>query len=272
MCTAPEIHGSEIHLDFPSVGATENLMLASVCAEGRCVITNAAREPEIVDLQNFLCRMGAKVSGAGTDTIVVEGVRRLYGVEYTIMADRIVAGTYLACCGATGGNVVLRDVCANDMRSTVSCLASMGAELRCEKNIIEMKSSGRLKSFGTIRTMPYPGFPTDMQSPFLALGCTAKGTGIVKETIFENRFRNAEELIRMGADIRLDGNSAIVVGVEKLHGANVCARELRGGASLVTAALGAEGVTVVNNIEYIDRGYESLEKKLSMCGLRIKRT
>ena len=271
ICKADKLRGAKIHLDFPSVGATENIMLAAVAAKGTTYITNAAREPEIVDLQNFLCRMGAKVEGGGTGTVKIEGVDRLYGIDYTIMPDRIAAGTYLACCGAAGGKILLKDVCTGDMTSIISTLETMGAKIRQDKSSIFMTAPKRLKSFGTIRTMPYPGFPTDMQSPFLALGCCASGTGVVVETIFENRFRNAEELVRMGADIRIDGKTAIIVGVKQLHGAKVCACELRGGASLVIAALGAEGITLITDVEYIDRGYEDFEDNLGLCGAKIVR-
>lgn len=271
ICKANKLHGAKIHLDFPSVGATENIMLAAVGAKGVTTITNAAREPEIVDLQNFLCRMGASVNGAGTDTIVIDGGKRLYGIDYTIMPDRIAAGTYLACCGAAGGSIFLKNVCTSDMTSMLCVLDTMGAKLKQEKNTIFMTVPRGLKSFGTVRTMPYPGFPTDIQSPFLALSCLAEGTSVIVETIFENRFRNAEELVRMGADIRVDGKTAVVIGTKRLHGARVCACELRGGASLVTAALGAEGTTIVTNVEYIDRGYENFEKNLTSCGANIKR-
>lgn len=271
VCEAENLHGGNIHLDFPSVGATENVMLAAVAAKGTTTITNAAREPEIVDLQNFLCRMGANVSGAGTSTVCIEGGGKLYGVEYTVMPDRIAAGTYLACCGTAGGKIHLKNVSTDDMTSILSVLKDMGANIRIEKNSIYMSAPRRLRSFGTIRTMPYPGFPTDMQSPFLALACNAQGTSVIIETIFENRFRNAEELVRMGADIRVDGKTAVVVGVKRLHGANVCSCELRGGASLVVAALGAEGISLISNVEYIDRGYESFEKNLTLCGAKIAR-
>ncbi len=271
ICKARRLRGAKIHLDFPSVGATENIMLAAVAAAGTTIITNAAREPEIVDLQNFLCRMGACVKGAGTDTVVIEGGRRLYGVDYTIMPDRIAAGTYLACCGAAGGSMFLKNVCTGDMTAMLCVLGSMGAKLKQEKNSLFISVPKRLKSFGTVRTMPYPGFPTDIQSPFLALACLSSGTSVIVENIFENRFRNAEELVRMGADIRVDGKTAVVIGTNRLHGARVCACELRGGASLVTAALGAEGTTIVTNVEYIDRGYENFEKNLTACGACIKR-
>ncbi len=271
VCKAPKLKGARIHLDFPSVGATENIMLAAVSAKGTTIITNAAREPEIVDLQNFLCRMGVKVEGGGTSTVRIDGCERCYGVDYTIMPDRIAAGTYLTCCGTAGGNVLLKDVVPTHMTSMISILENMGAKIRHDKNSIYMTAPKKLKSFGTIRTMPYPGFPTDIQSPFLSLACSAQGTGVMVETIFENRFRNAEELVRMGADIRVDGKTAVVVGVKQLHGARVCACELRGGASLVTAALGAEGITLISDVEYIDRGYEELEKNLSLCGANIVR-
>ncbi len=271
VCKADKLHGAKIHLDFPSVGATENIMLAAVSAKGTTYITNAAREPEIVDLQNFLCRMGAKVHGAGTGTIKIEGVDKLYTVDYTIMSDRIAAGTYLACCASAGGKIVLRNVCTDDMISIISTLESMGVKIRSDGKSLYMTAPKRLRSFGTIRTMPYPGFPTDIQSPFLALACSASGTGVIVENIFENRFRNAEELVRMGADIRLDGKTAVVVGVRQLHGAKVCASELRGGASLVVAAMGAEGVSLITDVEYIDRGYENFEKNLSQCGAHIIR-
>lgn len=271
ICRADSLKGAKVHLDFPSVGATENIMLAAVKAKGSTVITNAAREPEIVDLQRFLCRMGANVKGAGTSTICIEGGETLYGIDYTIMPDRIAAGTYLACCGTTGGKINLKNVNSQDMISIIDLLERMGAKIKYTKNNIYMSSPKRLKSPGTIRTMPYPGFPTDMQSPFLAMACTASGATVVVETIFENRFRNAEELLRMGADVRVDGKSCVVIGVKRLHGASVCAGELRGGASLVVAGLGAEGITQVSNIGYIDRGYEDFDKNLSACGAHIVR-
>ncbi len=271
ICKADNLRGGRIHLDFPSVGATENIMLTAVAAKGTTVITNAAREPEIVDLQNFLCRMGAKVTGAGTSTVSIEGKSKLYGIEYSVMPDRIVAGTYLTCCGTAGGKMLLKGINTGDMTSILSVLGDMGAKIKQEKNSVFINVSKRLNSLGTLRTLPYPGFPTDMQSPFLALACTAKGTSVIVETIFENRFRNAEELLRMGADIRVDGKTAVVVGVKRLQGANVCACELRGGASLVVAALGADGITFVSDIEYIDRGYESFDKNLALCGAKIAR-
>lgn len=270
-CNAEKIKGADIHLDFPSVGATENIMLASSMADGITTITNAAREPEILDLQNFLNRMGAKISGAGTDVIRIDGVKHLYGVDHTIMPDRIVAGTYLACAAATSGKISLKNVCPADMISTLNILKDMGVKLNVHGDEILASAPKKLKSIPTIQTMPYPGFPTDIQSPFMTLCSIAKGTSIIKENIFENRFQNVEELVRMGANIKVDGRCAVIVGVERLSGANVVARELRGGASLVVAGLSAVGTTCIDNVEYIDRGYENIEKYLSSCGADIKR-
>ncbi len=270
-CQAEKLVGGDIHLDFPSVGATENIMLASCMAEGITTITNAAREPEIVDLQNFLNRMGAKVSGAGESIIRIEGVKKLYGVEHTIMPDRIAAATYLMCGAATGGRLVLKNVNPNDMTAILNILKEMGVEIYSSKNSIFAAAPKRLRAVHSIQTMPYPGFPTDIQSPFLALCTLAKGTGMITETIFENRFQNVEELNRMGANIKVNGRTAVVIGVDKLCGANVVAKELRGGASLVVAGLAAEGVTSISNIEYIDRGYEKIEKVLCDCGANIAR-
>lgn len=271
ICKAESLKGGNIHLDFPSVGATENTILAALSAEGKTVITNAAREPEIVDLERFLLSMGADISGAGSSSITVIGKKRLHGCEHYVMPDRIAAGTYLTCCGIAGGEIYLTNACPSDMMSVTSKLSDMGARIISDGSSIYMSRGERLKSFGAIRTMPYPGFPTDMQSLFTALACVCNGTSIVNESIFENRFQNAEELIRMGADIHTDGKTAVIVGTEKLHGATVHARELRGGASLVSAALGAEGKTAVINTEYIDRGYEQIEQQLLKCGAHIER-
>lgn len=270
-CASNGIHGANIHLDFPSVGATENIMLAAVMSDGVTTVSNAAREPEIVDLQNFLNSMGAKITGAGGSVIRIEGVDKLHGSEYTIMPDRIVAATYLAAAAITGGEILLKRVNPRDMGAMLHVLREMGLEIKAGKNTIFLKSRGKLKNVHTVRTMPYPGFPTDIQSPFMALACLAEGTGVFVETIFENRFQHVDELVRMGADIKVEGRSAVVRGVEKLQGANVVARELRGGAALVVAALAAEGQTIISGTEYIDRGYESIEKYLNSCGADIKR-
>ena len=270
-CRADKLEGADIHLDFPSVGATENVMLAAVFAEGVTTVSNAAREPEIKDLQEFLNKMGARVRGAGSSTIRIEGVRQLFGVEYSVMPDRIAAATYLACGAITGGRIRLRDVNPADMTAVLTAFREMGVEFFTEKNSIFAKGPKRLTAAHRVRTMPYPGFPTDFQSPFMALCTVSRGTSVITETIFENRFQNAEELNRMGANIRIDGRTAVIIGVDSLSGANVFARELRGGASLIIAGLAANGVTNISNIEYIDRGYENIDENLRMCGANIQR-
>lgn len=271
-CKAEKLHGENIHLDFPSVGATENIMLAACVAEGTTVITNAAREPEIVDLENFLNKMGAKISGAGSDVIRIDGVRRLYGVEHTIIPDRIAGATYLLAAAITGGDIILRNTNPQHMGAITNALKEMGCKIYSEKNRVILSVAGRrLRSAGKLQTMPYPGFPTDIQSPFMALSSVSEGTGIFVENIFENRYQHIEELVRMGADIRVDARVAVVCGVERLSGAKVIAKELRGGAALVLAGLAAEGITEVENIKYIDRGYEEIEKYLGICGADIRR-
>ncbi len=271
-CKAEKTHGENIHLDFPSVGATENIMLAACMAEGTTVITNAAREPEIVDLESFLNRMGAKISGAGSDVIRIDGVKKLYGVEHTIISDRIAGATYLIAGAITGGSIILRNTIPSHMGAMISALKDMGCRIYSEKTRVILTSPKEgLKSAGKLVTMPYPGFPTDIQSPFMALHTVSEGTGIFVENIFENRYQHVEELNRMGADIRVDGRVAVVCGVPALSGAKVVAKELRGGAALVLAGLRAQGVTEVDNVKYIDRGYEEIEKYLSICGANIKR-
>ncbi len=271
-CRMEKPHGEKIHLDFPSVGATENIMLAACMIDGETVITNAAREPEIVDLENFLNKMGAKISGAGSDVIKIVGVKKLYGVEHTIIPDRIAGATYLLAGAITGGNVILRNANPNHMGAMISTLGEMGCRIYSEKSrVILTTPSLRLKAASKLVTMPYPGFPTDIQSPFMALSSVCEGTGIFVENIFENRFQHVEELARMGADIKVDGRVAVVLGVPKLSGAKVVAKELRGGAALVIAGLSAEGITEIDNVKYIDRGYEDIEKYLSICGANIRR-
>lgn len=270
-CTCDKLKGTDIHLDFPSVGATENIMLAAVKADGTTTITNAAREPEIIDLARFLVKMGAKIKGAGSSVIVIEGVKKLNAVEYTIMPDRIVAQTYLIAALITGGEILLKNAIASDMNSGIALLDEMGAKIRSEGRSIYLKSSGRIKNVHVIKTMPYPGFPTDIQSPFMALASVADGTGVFVENMFENRFRHVEELVRMGADIKVEGRSAVVRGIERFSGANVEAYELRGGAALVLAGLNAEGRTVVSGVDFIDRGYQYIERNLAQCGAKIKR-
>ncbi len=271
-CKADKLKGDNIHLDFPSVGATENIMLAACMADGITTVTNAAREPEIVDLEMFLNRMGAKISGSGSNVIRIEGVKKLYGVEHQIIPDRIVAATYLSCAAATRGSVILKHVNPNHMNAMIAVLKEMGCKVYTEKSRIILSSPvDKLKAVKRIVTMPYPGFPTDIQSPFMALSSIADGTSVFVENIFENRFQHVEELIRMGADIKVDGRIAVVQGVDNLGGATVRAKELRGGAALVIAALAADGVTTVEDIKYIDRGYECMEKYLSSLGANIQR-
>ena len=271
ICKAKELKGTDIHLDFPSVGATENIMLASVCAEGMTTISNAAREPEITDLAKFLNSMGAKITGAGSSFITIKGVKKLSGSEYKIMPDRIVAATYLAAAAVTDGEIFLTEADPSSMGAMLHVLREMGARINVGSDTIHLKSRGRLKNIHILRTMPYPGFPTDIQSPFMAMSATARGTAVYVENIFENRFRHVDELVRMGADIKVEGRSAVVSGVKSLYGTNLVARELRGGAELVIAALGAEGKSEISGVEYIDRGYEEIEKRLAECNACIDR-
>ncbi len=270
-CSCDKLTGAQIHLGFPSVGATENIMLAATLAEGETVITNAAKEPEIEDLQTILNRMGARVRGAGTDCICIEGVAKLHGAEHRVMPDRIVAATYMACSAVAGGMLELTDVCPGHMEAVLSVARSYGADLRIEENRIVHTAPKRLNAVKMIRTMPHPGFPTDAQAPVMAALCLAQGTGIMTETIFENRFKHVTELARMGADITVEGRIAVVRGVEHLTGANVCAMELRGGAALVVAALGAQGITRIGKIGYIERGYENITGVLAGVGAKIRK-
>lgn len=270
-CECKKLKGCDIHLDFPSVGATENIMLAAVKAEGTTVITNAAREPEIYDLACFLNLMGAKVRGAGSSVITIDGVDKLHGAEYRIMPDRIVAQTYLIAAMITGGEIHLCEAKAVHMKAVLSVLSEMGAKILHDDNSVTIKSGNKINSVHILKTMPYPGFPTDIQSPFMTLSTLADGTSVFVENIFENRYRHVDELIRMGADIKVEGRSAVVRGVKRLYGANVEASELRGGAALVLAGLAADGKTTVGGVEFIDRGYESFESCLSNCGAKIRR-
>ena len=261
ICDAEKIKGEKIDLDFPSVGATENAILASVLAEGTTTITNAAREPEIIDLQNFLNKMGAKIIGAGTNEIQITGVKKLKDISYNIMPDRIETGTFLCLAVATKGNLILENTNAEHITPVITKLQEADCKIEIEKNKIKINSNKKIKALD-IKTMPYPGFPTDMQSIFAAMLTTAKGTSIIVENIFENRFKYTQELNKMGAKITVEGKSAIIRGVRKIYGANVKATDLRGGAALVLAGLSAKGVTKVDDIEYILRGYENFDKKL----------
>lgn len=269
-CKCDTIESTEIQLDFPSVGATENLILASVLGTHEVVIKNAAMEPEIIDLACFLNRMGAKVMGAGTNIIKIRGVRDLKEVSYTIMPDRIEAGTLLLATAMTGGEIRLDKVCPEHISPILHKLQECGCKIETVKNTIFLKSNGKL--IGTeIKTMPYPGFPTDLQPLFTTLLTVCKGTSIVTENIFENRYKFAQELKRMGAKINIEGKTAIIKGVRRLHGANVESTDLRGGASLLIAGISARGTTKIKKVEYILRGYDNLDKKLNLLGANITR-
>ena len=267
-CSCDKIIGTEIHLDFPSVGATENLILASVLAEGQTVITNAAMEPEIADLQEFLNKMGAKVEGAGTNIVRIKGVKNLREASYTVMPDRIEAGTFLCAGAITGGNIQIENVVSSHIFPVISKLEESGCKIDIREDNIEIMAPKRLLAT-EIKTTPYPGFPTDMQSIFGASMAVAKGTSMIVENIFENRFKYVNELIRMGAKINIEGRMALIKGVKRLSGTEVFSSDLRGGAALVIAGLVAKGKTKINNIEYILRGYENFDKKLSSLGARI---
>lgn len=271
-CSCPQgLNGAKINLSFPSVGATENIMLAAVLAKGDTVINNAAREPEICDLAQFLNSCGAKINGCGTGSIHISGVEKLHGCEYTVMPDRIAAATLMGAAAATGGELNLIGARACDLQSVIPVFEQMGCTVYSGKSNIYINCKKPLRAVGTVRTMPYPGFPTDAQAIVMAVLAKAKGTSVIVENIFENRYRHVDELVRMGADIRAEGKAAIIQGVKNLYGANVRATDLRGGAALVIAAMGAEGETTLTNIRLIDRGYESIEKTMNSIGANIKR-
>ena len=264
------LKGARIVMDLVTVTGTENLMMAATLAEGTTVIENAAREPEVVDLANCLIAMGAKIEGAGTDRIRIEGVAKLHGASHSVMPDRIESGTYLAAAAATRGRVKLTGAAPDTLDSTLGKLREAGAKIDCTADTITLEMSNRPASVG-LRTAPYPGFATDMQAQFMALDTVARGTSVITENIFENRFMHALELQRLGADIAIQGNTAVVRGVDRLQGATVMATDLRASASLVIAGLVAEGETVIDRIYHLDRGYESLEQKLSALGARVRR-
>jgi len=269
---AGKLVGADIHLDLPSVGATENLMMAAVLAEGFTTIRNAAKEPEIVDLQNFLNSMGARVKGAGTDTVKIEGVPpgSLKAAVHTVIPDRIEAGTHMVASAITGGEVTVTNVIPEHMEPLLAKLREAGVLIIVGDDWVKVRGPGRIRAVD-IKTMPYPGFPTDMQPQMMALLSLAEGTSVISETIFENRFKHVGELRRMGADIKVEGQSAIIKGVARLSGAHVEASDLRAGAALVLAALAAENGTVLENVEHIDRGYERLELKYNALGASIMR-
>ncbi len=265
------LKGAHIFMDMVTVGGTENLMMAAALADGVTLLENAAREPEIVDLGNCLNAMGAKVSGIGTNTLRIEGVERLHGCEYAVMPDRIEAGTYLVAAAATGGSIKVLDVQPEYLDSVISKLEEAGAEIEVGPDWVSLNMHGKRPRSVNIRTAPYPGFATDMQAQFTALNTIADGTGAVTETIFENRLIQTHEMNRMGANISIEGNTAIIKGVEQLHGAPVMASDLRASASLVIAGLIADGETVIDRIYHIDRGYECIEEKLQLLGADIRR-
>ena len=267
---ARRLKGARIFTDLVTVTGTENLMMAACLAEGTTVIENAAREPEVVDLSNCLKAMGANIEGAGSDMITIEGVNALAGAAHRIMPDRIETGTFLAAAAATGGSVRLRNTSARILEAVVDKLREAGAKITAEDDAIVLEMDGPPVSVN-LRTSPYPAFPTDMQAQFMALDCIGRGTAVLTETIFENRFMHALELQRMGANIEISGNTAVVKGVPQLDGATVMATDLRASASLVIAGLVARGETVVERIYHLDRGYECIEEKLSQLGARIKR-
>ena len=270
-CHTDKIIGNDIHLDFPSVGATENIMLAAVLSEGETVIQNAALEPEIVDLQNMLNKMGAKIEGAGTKIIHITGVKHLKELSYNIMPDRIEAGTLLCAAAITGGSVKIVNAIPEHIQPVLYKLEEAGCKIEVEQNTITLEGPKKIKAVD-IKTMPYPGFPTDMQSVFATMLTVAKGTSVVVENIFESRYKYINELKRMGAKATIEGKTAVIKGVKKLIGAEVKATDLRGGAALVLAGLVAKGKTEVTNIEYLLRGYENLDKKLNSLGAKIIKT
>lgn len=265
------LQGARIVMEMVTVTGTENLMMAAALARGTTVLENAAREPEVIDLANCLIAMGAKISGAGSDTITIEGVDKLIGCRYRVVPDRIETGTFLIAAAITGGRVRLKNTDARLLDAVLHKLTEAGAEITTGDNWIELDMHGRRPQAVNVRTAPYPAFPTDMQAQFMALNAIAEGAGTVVETIFENRFMHVQELQRMGADIEVQGHTAIVRGVEKLTAAPVMATDLRASASLVLAALAAEGETEVQRIYHIDRGYELIEEKLASLGARIRR-
>ena len=267
---ARRLAGTRFVFDMVTVTGTENLMMAATLAEGRTVLENAAREPEVVDLARCLVAMGASISGAGTDRIVIEGVEKLHGASHRVMPDRIETGTFAAAAAATGGDVVLEGASADSLDAVVDKLRESGAVVDAVDAGLRVRGAGKLSGFN-VRTAPYPAFPTDMQAQMMALATIASGTSVLTETIFENRMMHVQELVRLGADIEVEGNTAIVRGVAKLTGANVMATDLRASACLVIAGLVADGETTIDRIYHLDRGYERIESKLSSLGARIRR-
>lgn len=271
-CRCPNgLHGERITLSFPSVGATENILIASATAQGETVILNAAREPEIADLAAFLNSCGAHISGADSGEIYIEGVKQLHGTEHTVIPDRIIASTYMAAAAITHGDVLIKNTCPDHITPVVSVFEQAGCKVECEKDSVRIVAPELLRSVQTVRTMPYPGFPTDSQAAVMAMLSVAHGTSVVVENIFENRFRHVRELSRLGADIMTEGKVAVIKGVKCLKGANVCAADLRAGTALAVAGLGAQDSTVIENVHLIDRGWQDMEKNLRLLGAKIER-
>lgn len=270
-CDATDMKPAFVSLDYPSVGATENIMLLGACADGTTTIGNSAREPEVTDLQNFLNAMGASISGAGTPFIKIKGNPHLHGVKYDTVPDRIVVGTYMIATAICGGRIEITDGRAEHLHALIAKLKKCGCKITADNGIILIERDGTLKTLGSIDTQPYPGFPTDLQAPVCALACKAKGSTIVTENVFETRFKHIPELKRMGASVRVKDRVAVIDGVETLYGADVTAMDLRGGAALVLAGLGAEGITTVNGIRHIERGYADLVSNLRSLGADISK-
>lgn len=270
-CRADRLKGADITLDYPSVGATENIMMAAALAEGITTISGAAREPEIQDLQHFLNAMGANMIGAGTDTITIEGVDRLLPRAYRIIPDRIVTGTLMVAAAVTRGSVTLENVCPAHLTSVIHVLKRAGVQISARDDIMTVSNSSRPKAVERVITSPYPSFPTDLQAQMMVFLALAEGTSIIKETVFEGRFKHVDELARMGADIRVDHSSAYIHGVSRLYGATVEATDLRAGAALVIAGLAASGKTVVEQVHHIDRGYDRIERIFERLGAKIER-
>ena len=269
-CKTDQLVGCDIQLDYPSVGATENIMLAAVTAKGRTTIRNAAREPEIIDLQSYLNKAGAKVRGGGTSIIIIEGVEKLHSCSHYIIPDRIVAGTYMIAAAMTNGEVILNNIITDHLLSMISKLREAGVIIYTNGSSLKIKGPKKIYALDMIQTLPYPGFPTDMQAQFMSLLTIANGTSIINETVFENRFKHADELVRMGANIKTFGKIAVIKGVKGLTGAKVSSKDLRGGASLILAGLVAEGETIVDNIYHVNRGYENMDNILKSLGADIK--
>ncbi len=272
ICDGRNMRATEITLDFPSVGATENLMMAATLLNGKTVIRNAAREPEIADLAGFINTLGGKIFGAGSDTIIIEGVKKLSGGEYTPISDRIAGSTLLAACAITGGDIFVEGLKVTDNTSVLEKLSLAGCEILAGDNGTRLKKTGRLKAVSKIETQPFPGFPTDMQAQTVAMLSTAEGSSLMVENLFESRYRYTLQLAKMGAKITVKDRVAAIRGVKRLHSARVKAEDLRGGAALIIAALGAEGKSIVEDVRHVDRGYYRIEKQLSLLGAQIKRS